>query len=241
MTFATRLYGVCALAGLCALAPQARAQALDIVPIAQSLDAGQRTASFTLTNRGTQPTRVQVRSFQWTQANNNDAFTPTQTLLVSPPFAQIAPGQSQTVRILLRQSPGNSEQAYRVIFDQLPDADPSKVALAFRLTVPVFATAAARTKADVSWKVVQDHGQWSLLAHNAGQAHVQLANLSLTTAAGHALKLTRPALPYLLAGQDGRWLIAPTAAALQAGDRLHLTTVGRGTAMDSWLTLDQNR
>ncbi|MGY4495998.1 fimbrial biogenesis chaperone [Pseudomonas sp. TE3610] len=241
MNFATRLYGVCALAGLCALAPQARAQALDIVPIAQVLDAGQRTASFTLVNRGSQPTRVQVRSFQWTQANNTDTFAPTQALLVSPPFAQIAPGQSQTVRILLRQAAAGNEQAYRVFFDQLPEADASKVALAFRLTVPVFADAAARAKADVSWTVVQDHGQWSLVAHNAGQAHAQLASLTLTTADGHALKLTRPALPYLLAGQDGRWLIAPSSTALHAGDRLHLTTAGRGNAMDRWLTLDQPR
>lgn len=243
MNLATRLYTACALAGLCALAPQARAQALDIIPIGQALDAGQRTASFTLTNRADHATRVQVRSFQWTQANNADVMTPTQALLVSPPFAGIGPGQSQTVRILLRQAPGASEQAYRVIFDQLPDADPSQVALAFRLTVPVFASTAARARADVQWQTLQDHGQWYLLAHNAGQAHAQLANLSLATADGHALTLSRPALPYLLAGQDGRWLIsAPAQAqALRAGDRVHLTTTGRGNAMDSWLNLDSHQ
>ncbi|MGC1333572.1 fimbrial biogenesis chaperone, partial [Pseudomonas sp.] len=148
---------------------------------------------------------------------------------------------SQTVRILLRQAPAAGEQAYRVIFDQLPDADPSKVALDFRLTVPVFASAPARAKADVQWHAAQENGQWYLLAHNAGQAHAQLANLTLATADGHKLKLSRPALPYLLAGQDGRWLITPSASGLQGGARLHLTTVGRGTAMDSWLTLDQGR
>ncbi len=241
MNLVTRLYGVCALAGLCALASQARAQALDIIPIAQALDDGQRTASFTLTNRADHDTQVQVRSFQWTQADNADVLAPTQTLLVSPPFARIAPGQSQTVRILLRQAPGASEQAYRVVFDQLPDADPSKVALAFRLTVPVFATSAARVKPTVRWQAVEDHGQWYLLAHNDGQAHARLANLTLATADGHALTLRRAALPYLLAGQDGRWLIGAPAQALHAGDRLHLTTTGRGSAMDSWLTLDQGR
>lgn len=237
----TRLSTACALAGLCALAPQARAQALDIIPIAQALDAGQHTASFTLSNRSDRVTRVQVRSFQWAQAGNADELTPTQALLVSPPFASIAPGQSQTIRILLRQPTGATEQAYRVVFDQLPDADPSKVALAFRLTVPVFANPAGPAKADVQWRTVQDNGQWYLLAHNAGQAHAQLANLSLAAADGHALKLSRPALPYLLAGQDGRWLIKAAAQPLQAGARLHLTTSGRGSAMDSWLTLDQGR
>lgn len=237
----TRLSMACALAGLCALAPQARAQALDIIPIAQALDAGQHTASFTLSNRSARPTRVQVRSFQWTQAGNTDVLAPTQALLVSPPFASIAPGQSQTIRILLRGPATDAEQAYRVVFDQLPDADPSQVALAFRLTVPVFASPAARAKADVHWRAVEDHGQWYLLAHNAGQAHAQLANLTLAAADGHALTLSRPALPYLLAGQDGRWLIKAPVQALQAGTRLHLTTSGRGSAMDSWLTLDQGR
>jgi len=239
MNLALRLFGGCALAGLCALAPQVQAQALDIIPIAQALDASQRTASFTLTNRGDHDTQVQVRSFQWTQANNADVLDKTQALLVSPPFARIAPGQSQTVRILLRQAPGPAEQAYRVVFDQLPDVDPSKVALAFRLTVPVFASAAARAKADVQWHTVEQDGQWYLVAHNQGQVHARLANLTLATADGHALKLSRPALPYLLAGQDGRWLIGAAAQSLRTGDRLHLTTTGRGSAMDSWLTLDQ--
>jgi len=241
MHLATRLHRACALAGLCALAPQVHAQALEIIPIAQALDAGQRTASFTLTNHADHDTQVQVRSFQWTQANNTDILDKTQALLVSPPFARIAPGQSQIIRLLLRQAPGTTEQAYRVVFDQLPDADPSKVALAFRLTVPVFASEAVRAKADVQWRTVLDHDQWYLLAHNAGQAHARLANLALADADGHALKLARPALPYLLAGQDGRWLISAPPQTLHAGDRLHLTTTGRGSAMDSWLTLEPGR
>ena len=238
MHLATRLYRACALAGLCALAPQAHAQALEIMPIAQALKTGQRSASFTLTNHADHDTQVQVRSFQWTQANNTDVLDKTQALVVSPPFARIAPGQSQTIRLLLRQAPGGTEQAYRVVFDQLPDADPTKVALAFRLTVPVFASDAPRANADVQWRAVLEHGQGYVLAHNAGQAHAPLANLTLVDAAGHALKLSRPALPYLLAGQDGRWLIHASAQVLHAGDRLHLTTTGRGTAMDSWLTLE---
>ncbi|WP_297837004.1 molecular chaperone, partial [Pseudomonas sp.] len=109
------------LAMLCVLAPQALAQALAIVPISQQLPPQQRSASFALTNHSDSEALIQIRSYAWTQTESDDTYTPTSELAISPPFAKIAPGQTQVVRLLLRSAAVDFEQAYRVVFDQIPD------------------------------------------------------------------------------------------------------------------------
>jgi len=227
------------LAVLWAIVPQVSAQALAIVPIRQDLSSGHRSASFTLTNTSDKPTLIQIRSFSWIQKGNDDSFVPTAKLQVSPPFATIPPGQSQTVRLLLRDAAVNGEESYRVVFDQIPDRGVSHIQLTLRFTVPVFSS---NTPAhpDVQWHIERQGNDLTLVAVNQGLSHSMLANLSASTASGESLKLAGPGMPYILAGNERRWVIKDPRHLLNTGSRVHVINPGPQDKSDQWVNVGPN-
>ncbi|NWB91411.1 fimbrial biogenesis chaperone [Pseudomonas agarici] len=226
------------LAGLCSLCAQAHAQALEIVPISQQLAPGQRAASFTLTNRADSESIIQIRSFGWSQNAQGDALHPIDQLIVSPPFARIAPGQSQIVRIMLRQHVGETERAYRILFDQLPGKiSGGKIEMTLRLTVPVFANVVETAKPDLRWRIELLAGIPTLIAVNHGLQHGKLLGLELSSANGQHLKLLNQGLPYVLAGVERHWSIADTLHQLSVGARVRLRTSGPGRPHEQWLVV----
>jgi len=228
------------VAGLCALAPQAWAQALAIVPINQQLSAQERSASFTLTNHSDREALVQVRGYSWSQTERDDLYSPTTELIVSPPFARIAPGSTQVVRFLLQRPAGASEQAYRIVFDQIPDRISGRVEMALRLTVPVFSSALQAGQPDVQWRVVLREGKAILKAFNQGSQHAQLVNLTLTGDDGQTIKLKGQGLPYILSGALREWSLVAAQGSLTKSRRLHLQTSGPGRRWDQWLVIEAN-
>lgn len=225
------------LAVLGAVAPQASAQSLAIVPIRQDLSAEHRSASFTLTNSSDTPTLIQIRGLSWVQQGNEDNFVPTAKLIVSPPFATIPPGKSQTVRLMLRDAALNGEESYRVIFDQIPDRGGAKIQLTIRITVPVFSLGSTPAHPDVQWRLERQGDNLTLVAANQGSAHSMLANLSVTTASGEPLKLIGPGMPYILAGNQRRWLIQDPRHLLNTGSRVHVVNPGPQNKSDQWLNV----
>ncbi|WP_156382572.1 molecular chaperone [Acidovorax sp. Leaf160] len=111
-----------ACAGLGAWAPPAHAAApLMIWPVDPMIAGGQRAVALWIENRGEEPVSVQVRVMGWTQDQGDDQFDAQKDVIPSPPIADIAPGARQLVRLmaLVPASP-LSEDAYRVIVDELP-------------------------------------------------------------------------------------------------------------------------
>lgn len=111
-----------ACAGLGAWAPPAHAAApLMIWPVDPMMAGGQRAVALWIENRGEEPVSVQVRVMGWTQDQGDDRFDAQKDVIPSPPIADIAPGARQLVRLmaLVPASP-LSEDAYRVIVDELP-------------------------------------------------------------------------------------------------------------------------
>lgn len=214
---------------------------VQIVPIGQQLAAGQRSASFTLSNHGESELLIQVRSFAWRQSASADLYEKTAELAVSPPFARIAPGQSQIVRLQLRQPSQPTEQAYRLFFDQVPAERRNQVDIALRMTVPVFAEAATPGTAQVNWRVEREDAGAVLIAENAGSRHATLAGVQLTTADGAALKLAVQGLPYLLAGSQRRWRIGGAGPSLQPGARVHLRLPPQAGGGEQWLVVGAHR
>src|SRR5689334_2849737 len=76
-------------------APRAHAQSLEVAPVRIELAAGQTTTTVTVTNRGTKATGIQARAFAWSQSANDDQLSPTKDVLLSPPIAEVAPGETQ--------------------------------------------------------------------------------------------------------------------------------------------------
>lgn len=183
-----------------------RAQTLEVAPVSVTFGPDQRTASLTVTNRSAAPMTIQVRPFRWQEETGTSALTETSALAVSPPLAEVPPGQSQSVRMLLRQPAGATEATYRLLVDQLPPATrTSAVTIVLRLSLPVFAPPPGGGEAVLDWEVETGRGGAFLRVRNRGTKHAVITEVQLGAGRGGSVKTA--AHPYVLAGADVRWPI----------------------------------
>lgn len=115
------------LAWICLASGPAAAQVL-INPVVVELNPNQRIASVTvsLSDKAVAPMRLQAEVLRWQQdTHGDDVSQPSNDLLVTPPIADVRPGEKQMFRIALRgprQGPG--ELAYRLILEDVATAAP---------------------------------------------------------------------------------------------------------------------
>lgn len=187
----------------------ANAQSLQLYPVTLELVGQQRAASLVITNTDTRASIVQVRAFLWKQAADGDELTPTRQLVLSPPITEIPPGGTQVVRLLLREPPGASEGAYRILIDGLPPATgQSGVRMGLRFSVPVFVATRAGLEPDLSFRVeVLADGTAELVARNQGQKHARVTNPVLKVGEAKPLEVKAGLHPYVLASSERRWRV----------------------------------
>jgi fimbrial chaperone protein len=213
-SFAAALLGI---AGL----PVFAAATLEVAPVRHELAAARPLLMMTVTNRGAEPTTLQVRGFVWTQADGEDRLLPADDAVISPPMFTLAPGASQVVRGQLRPRAGDTREAtYRLLIDELPSAQPeAAVRVALRLSIPVFVRPAQRAPADLGWQLDAS----GLRAVNEGSNHERVRELSLRGADGRTIAPLHAAPQYLLAGATRRWPLPERSIA--AGEALVLRYV----------------
>lgn len=199
------------LAGAILLAPAAAAAgALEIGPVSVSLIGKERTTTLQVRNPGAEPLNVQIRPMDWTQANGQDNHTPSSTLIVSPPFFTVAPGQAQTVRIVLdvKQTP-DQERAWRLIVDELPPpraGGAAGVAVPIRALVPVFLSPNLKARPQLAWSAARRNDGLVLTVANRGPVHERLSGLQLT-AGGARVGGPDPLFGYVLPGTSRSWTV----------------------------------
>ena len=202
----------------------AQAQSLTVVPVNVQLPPGQRAATLTVNNAGSTATAVQIRVFVWSQQDGKDQLTATNDVLASPPVATIAPGDSQVVRLVLRQTPQGREATYRILLDQIPPpAEPGILHVVLRLSIPIFAQPAARALPHVQFHMERHADRVFLVGVNDGLRHEAIRDIALSSADGQTLKPVAGELPYILAGSTRRWAIAPQGALPLTNETLRLT------------------
>lgn len=193
------LWGSCVLMGFAAPAAAAN---LDISPVLVELGTGHVTDSVRIISRDQRPMSIQVRAFDWTQREGEDQLSPTTTLQVSPPLFTLAPGASQTVRLLASGPAQASERTYRLLVDQIPAPDESVVInFKFRVSMPVYFAVDGKGGAKLSWALV-GAGRGATPAievQNAGNRRAKIASLSVTLADGRTITPIMGAHAYVLA------------------------------------------
>jgi fimbrial chaperone protein len=211
----------------------AGAQALSVLPVNIFFTPGQRAASLTVTNQGKSETAIQIRAYAWNQRDGDDHLTASNEVVASPPLATMAPGASQVVRLILRQSPKGQEATYRILLDQIPPpAEPGVVHIVLRMSIPIFAQPATRPLADVQFHLERNTGEIYLVGFNAGNLHESIRDIVLTASDGRKLKEDSSALPYILAGVTRRWHIAAQDSQPLSGETLQLTAHANAGAID---------
>jgi len=200
------------LATCVAGAAPALASSFNISPIRVELAGGRRTEALTLRNVEEAPVVVQVSVVAWSQKDGVDQFDATHEMLVTPPVLQIPGNGEQIVRVALRGQPNRSQElAYRVVFEEVPQAAPAGftgLRVALRLSVPIFiAPTVAKAHADLSWELhALPDGQLEVAATNHGSAHSQVTDFEVTPS-GTADSLRGMAGKYVLPGSRVSWVL----------------------------------
>ncbi len=188
----------------------ATAANLQISPVTITMRAEQNSAGITLQNLGDKPLYGQVRVFSWDQANGEEALSPTQELIASPPIVEVAPNGRQIIR-LVRQASGPlaQERTFRVLIDEVArevDPERSGVDIRLRYSVPVFVLPAAGAGKEVlEWQVFRKDGEWMLRIKNSGNFHAQIGAMTFKNAAGTDYLISKGLFGYVLAGRMREW------------------------------------
>ncbi|MER9997364.1 molecular chaperone [Mesorhizobium sp. M0051] len=188
---------------------QAHAESLQVQPALVDVVAPGAASTITLRNDGQTPSNVQIRVFRWSQADGQESLLPTQDVVASPPGATLQPGADYVVRIVrVAKRPIASEEAYRLLVDELPDASRAKtgtVRLLVRHSIPVFFSSPERTPPAVDWTVSKQDGRLIVSAHNKGSTRLRVSALSLRDAGGHKISFGGGLVGYALGQSTMRW------------------------------------
>lgn len=117
-----------------------------IWPIYPKIESNENATAVWLENTGKTDAMVQIRVFKWDQKDNKDSYQDQSEIIPSPPVVKVKAGDKNMLRLTRAiAAPPNSEQAYRVIIDELPiklDKDQQKenstVSFQMRYSIPLF-------------------------------------------------------------------------------------------------------
>ncbi|MBB5737098.1 fimbrial chaperone protein [Xanthomonas arboricola] len=195
----------------------AHAASLQLAPTSLTLSAQQSADGLWLSNSGSAPVQVQTRAYRWTQRDGKDQLDPTQELLVSPPMRTLAAGERQLIRVIRAgPAPASEEACYRIIVDELPDADADRKGMQFvlRYSVPIFLLPPGKTDPTptLSTQVIAgSDGNAQVQISNTGKGHAQVADLQHRVD-GTTMTALNGLVGYVLPGQTMRWSLgAPLA------------------------------
>nr|WP_303649704.1 fimbria/pilus periplasmic chaperone [Asticcacaulis machinosus] len=186
------------------------AGSLEIGPTRIQLMGQERTSTLTIRNTSDSPANIQVRTFDWSQAEGTDSLKPSAALLASPGLATLKPGESQVIRVVVPStvSASKGEVSYRLVLDEIPDNNPTQdmgVRQVVRVLVPVFITASSAARPKIVWTATRTADTITLTATNTGTTRERLTNVRLT---GDDGDIGQGAIEgYVLSGAERRWYI----------------------------------
>ncbi|MGA9671728.1 MAG: fimbria/pilus periplasmic chaperone [Terracidiphilus sp.] len=205
----------------------AGAQSLSVLPVNVFLPSGQKAASLSLTNNGDKPTSIQVRSYDWSQKDDENQLTESKIIVASPPLVTIPSGSTQVVRLILRQPSVGSEATYRIVLDQIPGpGEPGVVQMVLRLSIPVFAAPVAKVVPQDQFHLERNGEKLFLVGTNTGKSHDTLREIVVTASDGRKFDLKTKGSPYLLVGATRHWELDAKGYTPQPGETLKLAAYG---------------
>jgi fimbrial chaperone protein len=200
-------------AALLALAGPAAAGSLEIGPTSVQMIGPERTSTIRIKNIADADTTVQVRTVDWTQQSGQDVYTPSTTLLASPPLIKLKPGESQVIRLVIERTPAQpQEKAYRLILDEIPnpgEVNGAAVHQSLRALVPIFITPSTSARPRLTWSATRSGDGVVLTAANNGATRERLVGLTVN---GNGAQIGPPLDGYILSNASHSWTVAVPAS-----------------------------
>ncbi|WP_425394795.1 fimbrial biogenesis chaperone [Burkholderia arboris] len=222
-----------------------------IWPIDPVIESDQRASALWLENQDVKPVTLQIRVLAWREADWKELHAENQRRVVSsPPMATVLPGKRQLIRLtkLVDVAPG-AEDAYRVLIDEIPQAEDSggeggntSLGVRFQMhySIPLFvdgngvwtkedpdkrrdpATASAPV---LGWHIAREDGKRWLVVANRGVVHARITQIVLESGEQRT-EIERGLLGYVLPGARMRWPL-PQDLKLAAQSNLVATVNGK--------------
>jgi fimbrial chaperone protein len=189
---------------------------IGVNPVRVTLSENQKMGTLTVRNGGTEPMSMQLEVLNWSQEEGNGVFTPTRELIVNPPIFTIPAGGSQLIRVGLRRAPdAQRELTYRIFLQELPpppSPDFQGAKMLMRVSLPVFVLPKVTAKPVLRWHAVRtSDGALKISLTNNGNAHIQIANFSLSLPGSAQPWITQQTSNYVLIGQSFDWILPANA------------------------------
>lgn len=189
------------------------AATLQVYPVTLGFCGKENAQAVYVRNTGSAAIGAQIRVYAWHQQNNKDTLRETPDLMVSPPMTTIPVSRQQLIRVILPAPiEGDTEQAYRIIVDELPGennlADKDGVRFLLRYSIPLFVNCKDEqfdvSKLDVS--IDRTTRPARLRVKNKGSQHVKLSDVFLTSGAKN-IAMSKGLLGYVLPNSEMEWPI----------------------------------
>lgn len=158
-------------------AQPARATNVGVSPVNIYLSSGSKTALLTLTNQATQSVNFSLSIYGWTQSETGATeLEPTSDIIFFPRQVSIPPGESRNIRLGTQLEPGATERTYRILLEELPPQQTTRVPGVIRLltniSMPIFVVPNhQRVAVDISGMKVARHNL-SFAIQNDGNVHI---------------------------------------------------------------------
>jgi len=208
----------------------------EIAPVVLELSSSRTAGVIKIVNNDNHVVSLQIRAFDWNQADSKDDLQPTQNLIISPPVFSLAPGASQVIRVVSKQAAGSSEIAFRLLIDEIPSAaEGATINFKFRISMPVFIAANGPAKTQLDYQLRAGKPA-RLMVTNAGNRRSRLLELTLTLPNGKTVKAPSGSNPYTLAGVTRQYLI-DTETPLATGSKVKLSANSDAGPIDAELTV----
>lgn len=222
------------LSGVAATGEAQAAATILLWPIDPWLAADANATELWIQNQGNSATTMQVRIVRWKQEGGYERYTAQHDVVASPPIVTIQKGNKQLIRLIKQGAvPAGTEQAYRIIVDEIPQADAKAeptigLKLQMRYSIPLFvygqgiptikegAHHALVETRNLSWRVTRTDGQPALEVRNRGDIHVRLSQVALEQG-GQKRTVAEGLLGYVLPGSTRSW---PIPAGVRQPERM---------------------
>ncbi|EPJ3207211.1 molecular chaperone [Salmonella enterica subsp. enterica serovar Derby] len=187
------------------------AATLQVYPVTLEFCGNESAQAIYVRNTGSATIGAQIRVYAWHQQNNKDNLTETQDVMVSPPMTTIPVSRQQLVRVILATpGRGDTEQAYRIIVDELPGennmADKDGVRFLLRYSIPVFVNCKETHPASgqLAVSIVRTAQPLMLKIKNNGNQHVKLSDVFLVSGTKN-IAMSKGLLGYVLPHSEKEW------------------------------------
>lgn len=194
------------------IAQQIFASAIEVTPTKVFMNESQHFTFVTVKNLSDHKVFMQAEALDWQQKNNENMYSPSSDLIITPIIFPIEPKKEQIVRIGKKNTNNKLEEelSYRLLLSELPDQyNVSKgIKIMLRLNLPIFIQPKMKTELPIKWsKEKLKDNKIELSIYNPNNYHQMINKIELKDKLDKDLYKQQNAFIYLLPKQKHTWYI----------------------------------